>query len=172
MDKNIIIGKREKAILGMSTYIFYFVLSFILFFFTILFLTFLFIKGIDGVFVLGFIIGIVSFGGLGVMFLLFGLDKIKIVKNNNLCDKDCLTYDSTEKKFIVYDVRTNLEIKLNKEDVFRIYGSKFGTNNELYVLYKCDSKVKKINCGYCSNIEHESFNLELSKVINPSDVGL
>lgn len=172
MDKNIIIGNREKAILGVSTYIFYFVLSFILFIFSIMFLTFLFIKGIDAIFVFGFLFGIISFVGLGVIFLLLGLNKIKIVKNNNLSDKECLIYDTEKNKFVFYDVNSNLEYEIDKEKIKRIYGSKFRTNNELYILFDDSGKIKKVNCGFCSNIELESFNLELSKVINPSDVGL
>lgn len=172
MDEIIIIGKREKAVLGVSTYIFYFFLSVILFFFSILFFTFIFIGKSNGLYIFGFLLGVFSFIGLGVIFLLLGLDKIKVVKNNNMNEKDCLIYDKNENKFVFYDVKNNDEIKIEKDKLVKIIGSKLKTNNELFIFYKDNNRIKKISAGYCYNIEHESFNLELSKIIDPKDVGL
>lgn len=173
MKNKIVIGKREKAYLGKSTYAFYFVLSFILLFFSFLFITFLFIDGKNPAFVLGFLIGMISFLSLAVVFLLLGLYRVKISINNDNNENECLVYDENKKVFIFYDIFLNKEIEVEPKNIKRINGSKIRTSNELYIVYvDKDQKIKKANLGYCNNINHESFNNELMKIINPEDVGL
>ena len=173
MKNKIIIGEREKAYLGKSTYVFYFVLSFILLFFSFLFITFLFIEGKNPAFVIGFLIGMISFLSLAVIFLLLGLYRVRISKNNDSNENECLVYDENKNVFIFYDVFLNKEIEVEPKKIKRIIGSKIRTSNELYVVYiDSNQKIKKVNLGYCNNINHESFNNELMKIINPEDVGL
>ena len=172
MENIIIIGKREKAYLGKTTYFFYFFLSIILFFFSSIFFSFLFIGRKNAPYILGFILGMLSFIILGVIFLILGIYRVKISRNNNDCSEECLIYDEKKEVFIFYNIYTKEKIEVEPSNIKRMYGSKLGTNNELHIAYETKNGVKKVNLGFCSNIDQESFNKELIKVINPEDVGM